>query len=177
MAYPNLFDAVRVPTDVLVALDWRPFRFATQPYHHIIRLTHVVSMAAFFGGIVALDFRLLGWRPTLPLRPFVDQIQPWLYVTFVVTVVTGIALFLYDPVHVGAHAYFAPKLILTALGLVNALLFQRTGYLATLAHDAPPSQTPGTRARVAGAVSLLIWLGVVVFACLNVEAAPRVLLR
>ena len=177
MAYPNPFDAVRIPTEVLVALDWRPFRFAVQPYHYLIRLIHLVSMAAFFGGIVVLDMRLVGWRPTLPLRPLANQIQPWLYVTFAITVVSGFALFFYEPVQVGSHAYFVPKLILTALGLFNAAVFSRSGHLKTLAHDAPPMQTPSARARIAGIVSLLLWIGVVVFACLNVEAAPRVLLR
>ena len=33
------------------------------------------------------------------------------------------------------------------------------------------------RARCAGTLSLLFWTGVMVCACLNVEAAPKVLLR
>jgi hypothetical protein len=32
-------------------------------------------------------------------------------------------------------------------------------------------------AKVAGAMSLVLWLGVVVLASLNVEAAPKLLLR
>ena len=40
-----------------------------------------------------------------------------LYGLFAVTIITGAALFFYEPVKVGSHAYFLPKLILTALGL------------------------------------------------------------
>ena len=47
----------------------------------------------------------------------------------------GSALFVYDPVHVGTHAYFAPKLLLIALGLGNAPLFHRTSYLSALAAE------------------------------------------
>ena len=74
MAYPNLLDFARIPTEVLVALDWRPYHFAIQPYHYLIRITHIVSMAAFFGGIATLDLRLLGWRRALPLGSFIEQI-------------------------------------------------------------------------------------------------------
>jgi hypothetical protein len=177
MAYPNLLDFARIPTDVLVALDWRPYHFAIQPYHYLIRITHIVSMSAFFGGIATLDLRLLGWRRALPLGSFIEQIVPWLYLTFGIAFISGCALFLYDPVHVGSHAYFTPKLILTALGIANAALFRRSGYLATLTGDAPAAESAIVHARVFGALSLVLWLGVVVCACLNVEAAPRVLLR
>ena len=177
MAYPNLLDFARIPTDVLVAVDWRPYHFAIQPYHYLIRITHIASMAAFFGGIVALDLRLLGWRRALPLGPFVEQIVPWLYVTFGIAFISGCALFFYDPVHVGSHAYFTPKLILTALGVLNAALFRRSGYLATLTSNAPAAQSAVVHARFFGILSLTLWISVVVCACLNVEAAPRVLLR
>jgi hypothetical protein len=177
MADPNALDVIRIPSDVLVALDWRPYHFALQPYHYLVRLTHVVSMAAFFGGIVALDLRLMGWRVTLPLQPFADLVLPWLYVTFGVALVSGIALFFYDPVHVGSHAYFSLKLLLTLLGLVNAALFRRSAYFPAATAETPASAVTPAHVRLAGAVSLALWTGVVVCACLNVEAAPKVLLR
>jgi hypothetical protein len=177
MAYPNLLDFARIPNDALVALDWRPYHFAIQPYHYLIRIIHIVSMAGFFGGIATLDLRLLGWWRALPVGPFVEQIVPWLYVMFGVTFISGCALFFYDPVHVGSHAYFTLKLILTALGIANAALFRSSGYLATLTGDASAAESAIFRARVFGALSLALWFGVVVCACLNVEAAPRVLLR
>lgn len=176
MADPNPLDLIRIPSDVLVALDWRPFHFALQPYHYLVRMTHVVSMAGFFGAIAALDLRLIGWRSKLPLRPFADLVLPWLYVTFGIAFASGIALFFYDPVHVGSHAYFSLKLLLTLLGLLNAALFRRSTHYAAFGPDAPAA-IPAAHVRWVGAVSLLLWTGVVVCACLNVEAAPKVLLR
>jgi len=177
MADPNVFDIIRIPSEALVALDWRPYHFALQPYHYLVRMSHVVSMAAFFGGIVALDLRLMGWRVTLPLQPLANLVLPWVYVTFGIALVSGVALFLYDPVHVGSHAYFSLKLLLTVLGLVNAGLFHRSVYYAAITAEAPTSAPPSTHARFVGAVSLALWTGVVVCACLNVEAAPKMLLR
>ncbi len=173
MADPSALDLIRIPSATLIALDWRPYHFALQPYHYLVRIAHILSMAAFFGGIALLDLRLMGWRGTVRLRPLARQLATFLHTTFAIAIVTGVALFFYDPVHVGSHAYFTLKLILTVLGLANAILFHRTGYLAALAaQDRMPRQ-----AQVAGAVSLVLWTGVVVCACLNVEDAPKVLLR
>ena len=60
MPDPHALAFLRIPTGILVALDYRPFHFALQPYHHVIRLLHVLFMAAFFGGIA-----LLACRPRL----------------------------------------------------------------------------------------------------------------
>jgi hypothetical protein len=174
MADPNVLDVLRIPSDVLVALDWRPYHFALQPYHYLVRIAHVVSMAGFFGGIAALDLRLLGWQGKLPLQAVADLLMPWLYLTFGIALITGFALFFYDPVHVGSHAYFSLKLLLTLAGLLNAALARRTIEFA--AGEAPASG-PSLRVRLAGALSLLLWSAVVVCASLNVEAAPKVLLR
>jgi hypothetical protein len=173
MADPSLFDPIRIPVSTLVALDWRPYHFAAQPYHYVVRAAHVVAIGAFFGGIGLLDMRLMGWRGTVPLRAFAEHVLPWLWATFGVALVTGIALFLYDPVHVGAHAYWTPKLLAVTFGLANAALFHRTGYVAALAAEA---RLP-VSARAAGAVSLACWTAAVVFACLDAEGPPKVLLR
>src|ERR1700733_288659 len=170
-AHPLAF--LRLPFALLAALDSRGFHYALQPYHHLVRLVHVLTVAAFFGGIMQLDLRLMGWRSMVPLRALAEHILPWLYVTFGVAIVTGLALFFYDPIGVGSHGYFTPKLILLVLGLANAAIFHRSGYVAALAAQ---SQMP-MNARIAGAVSLITWTAVMVCASLNVEGAPKVLLR
>ncbi len=167
------FSYLRLPFDVLAALDSRGFHYALQPYHHLVRMLHVLVVAAFFGGILQLDLRLMGWRLTLPLRALTDHVLPWLYATFGAAVITGLALFFYDPIGVGSHGYFVPKLIFLALGLANAAIFHRTGYVAALAAQ---TRMP-TSARIAGAVSLTTWAIVMACASLNVEGAPKVLLR
>ena len=173
MADPSIFDAVRIPVQALEALDWRPYHFAIQPYHYIVRTVHIVSMAGFFGGIGLLDFRLMGWRGTVPLRAYAAHVLPWVWVTFGVAAATGVALFLYDPVHVGSHAYWTPKMLCVAAGLANALYFHRTSYVAALAAE---RRLPWS-ARVAGLVSLVCWTGAVVFASMDSEGVPKVLLQ
>lgn len=164
---------LRIPYPVLMALDSRGLHYAMQPVHHLVRIAHILSVAFFFGGIGLLDLRLMGIRGTVPLKPFAEHTLPWLYATFGVAVVTGVALFLYDPVQVGSHAYFTPKLIFLLLGLLNALLYHRSGYVAALAAE----RHMPLSARLAGSASLALWTATMICACLNTEAAPRVLLR
>lgn len=164
---------LRLPSALLVALSSRDLHFALQPYHHLIRLTHILSVAAFFGTILLLDARLIARRGGAALRLLAAEAAPWLYASFAVALVSGTLLFLYDPVQVGSHAYFTPKLILLALGLANAAAFHRIGFRTALASE---SRLPAT-AVLAGALSLLLWTGVMTCACLNTEAAPKLLLR
>jgi hypothetical protein len=170
---PHPFASLRIPFEILTALDSRELHFILQPWHYLIRLIHIVSAAAFFGGIGILDLRLLGWRGEMPLRSLADMVLPWLYAVFVVAIMSGIALFLYDPVNIGSHGYFTPKLALLLLGLTNACLFHRYGYLTAVTAEVhlPIS------ARLAGGISLALWTGVMVCASLNVEGVPKVFLR
>jgi hypothetical protein len=173
MADPHALSFLSIPTDILIGLDNRAYRFALQPYHHLVRMAHILSISAFFGAIVLLDLRLVGLKSVLPLKALSELVMPFIYWTFGIGVTSGLALFLYDPVHVASHAYFSMKLILIVFGIANALLFNRKGYAVALA-------APGTvprHARVVGTLSLLIWAGVMICATLNVEAAPKVLLR
>ena len=173
MADPHTLSFLYIPTDILVALDNRDYRFAMQPFHHLVRMAHILSISAFFGAIMLLDLRLTGLKPTLSLKALSELVMPLIYWTFSIGIVTGLLLFFYDPVHVASHAYFSLKLILIVFGIANALAFNRKGFAVALA-------TPGTvprHARVVGAVSLVIWAGVMICATLNVEAAPKVLLR
>jgi hypothetical protein len=172
MADPSLFDAFRIPSETLIALDNRAYHFAVQPYHYLLRMTHIVSTAAFFGGIVLFDLRLVGLRSKAQLKEFSADSLPWLYIVFVIAAVTGILLFLYDPVRMGSRAYFMPKLILIAAGLANAGLYHRFAYERALAAAALPRS-----AKIAGALSIAFWIGVMAFSSMNAEGIPKMLLR
>ena len=173
MPDPHALSFLYIPSDILIALDNRDYRFALQPVHHLVRMAHIVSVSAFFGAIVLLDLRLTGIRSALQLKALSELVLPWVYWTFAVGMVSGAMLFFYDPVHVASHAYFSLKLILIVVGMANAALFNRRGFL--LAMNAPGAMP--RHARIIGAVSLALWAAVMICATLNVEAAPKVLLR
>jgi hypothetical protein len=164
---------MRLPFGLLTALDSRTLHFWMQPTHFLVRLLHILSMAGFFGIVLLIDLGLLRRTATARLRVLAEIGLPWLHGSFAVAFVTGIALFFYDPVHVGSHGYFVPKLVLLVLALVNTSVGHRRRYGAVLYGDAPA--TAGTRGIAL--LSILLWTGVVVCACLNTEAVPKVFLR
>lgn len=168
MTGPNPLDSLRIPFDILESLDNRTLHFWLQPVHYLVRALHVLAVAAFFGAIAALDLRLVGFGRRLAADALAALVRPWLYATFAVSVATGVVLFLYDPVEVGSHPYFVPKLALIALGALNALAFHRV----QLTGEAAMAIT-----RRAGMISLLLWTAVILLACLNAEPPPRVFLR
>ena len=169
MVDPSLFDVMRLPTSALLALDSRAFHLAVQPWHYLLRMMHILSTAAFFGGIVLLDFRLIGVRSATGLKALSADIMPWLYIIFGIATVSGVLLFLYDPVLVGSRIYFVPKIILIGLGLLNAALYNRFAYERALTAKArtPPS------AKFAGVLSIAFWVGVMAFSAMNIEGVPK----
>jgi hypothetical protein len=173
MADPSLYDALRIPSEVLIALDNRGFHFAVQPFHYLLRMTHIVSAGAFFGGIVLFDLRLAGLRSHARLKAFAADSLPWLYIAFGVAMLTGLLLFLYDPVHAGSRAYFMPKMIMILFGLANTLIYRRFAFRFALRE--PPSAP--LSARWAAGLSLFFSLGVMVFSSMNAEGVPKLLLR
>lgn len=173
MADPSLFDALRIPSEALIALDNRSFHFALQPFHYLIRMTHIISAAAFFGGIFLFDLRLIGLRSKAHLKSFAADALPFLYVTFGLSSLSGLLLFLYDPVHTGSRAYFVPKMLAIALGLVNTVIYRRYAFGQALR---APAETPRS-AKLAGALSLAFWIGVMAFSSMNAEGVPKLLLR
>jgi hypothetical protein len=168
----SLLERVRLPLELLIALDCRPFHVALQPVHHLVRMAHVVSTAAFFGAIAVVDLRLIGFWSGLSLRSLERLAHRWLYGGLGVALVTGLALFLYAPVQVGSHLYFVPKLLLILIGLAHAAIFHLTVWPQVRERPADAL----ARARLAGLASLTIWFGIFACAALNVESAPRVAL-
>jgi uncharacterized membrane protein SirB2 len=167
--------AVTVPTDWLVWLATSAARLAVyrmQGLHGPIRLVHLLGTAAFFGGILLLDLRLLGW---LGREVAVDALSrvvlPVVHVAFGAVFLTGLWLFLYDPIQTGSHTWFVPKLLLIVLGLANAAVFSqpRTRGLRAVGTGALTRH-----ARLAGALSILLWGGVIACATGNQEERPMV---
>ena len=167
--------AVTLPTAWLVWLATSSARltvYRMQGLHEPLRLLHLLSTAAFFGGILLLDLRLLG---VLGREIAVDALSrlvlPVVHLGFGLLLLSGLWLFLYDPIQTGSHTWFVPKLLLIVAGLGNAALF---GQPRTRGLRAIGSGALTRHARLAGALSILIWGGVVACATANQEERPMV---
>ena len=167
--------ALVLPGDWLVWIATSAVRLAVyrlQGWHAPLRLLHIGGTAAFFGAILLMDLRLLGLlgRDISPAA-LARLALPVTHASFVVTAASGAMLFLYDPIQAGSHSWFLPKLLLIAAGLVNAGLFSlpRERGLKGVREGGLTAH-----ARVAGALSLLLWSGVLAAATANHEERPLV---
>lgn len=162
-----------LPAEWLVWLATSSARLAVyrmQGWHGPLRLLHVAGTATFFGAIVLLDLRLIGaLGREIALDALSRLILPVTHWAFGVTVVSGVWLFLYDPIQTGSHSWFLPKLVLLAAATGNAALFsvpRRIGLRAIGAGGLT------RHARAAGVLSLVLWAGVIASATANHEERP-----
>jgi len=173
LEFANAMDQFRLPAPLLIMLDNRSLHFAMQPWQFLIRAVHVLAVCVFFGMITVLDLRLLGRSRELPLHALAQLVLPWVYVSLAVAMVTGVALFFYDPLAVGSHDWLTPKLLFIALGFLNAAWFN-AAYLPEQLVSATGLTAAG---KVAAAASILLWGLAILCACLNAEPPPRLLLN
>jgi hypothetical protein len=118
---------------------------------------HYIGLAMLIGSIMLIDLRLLGFARSLPL-PSMLGLLPWVWVGFLINVVTGSLMFIYGATSFGTNRMFLLKMTLMVLAGLNALVFTvavaRTGERWLTA-----GQTPAG-VKVVATLSLVLWLGV-----------------
>ncbi|HEV3329527.1 MAG TPA: DUF6644 family protein [Bryobacteraceae bacterium] len=125
----------------------------------VVMTTHLVCIAVFGGMIVFTDLRLLGLAMTdRTVTDVVNQFRTWKRVGFCIMVAMGILLAASEAEKYTPNPFFWAKMFSLVLVAVHALVFRPTVYNNTAAIDAAPS-LPG-RAKLAGALSLLIWFSI-----------------
>ncbi|HRO11673.1 hypothetical protein [Amaricoccus sp.] len=117
-----------------------------------VNAAHLVGIALLVGAIVPMDLRLVGlWRSDVRLETVLRLLRPVAAFGAGFAVLTGALLFTVQARDYVAMPLFAVKLTLVALGLAHALAWG----------DAL-ARAPRARQRRAGALSLAIWLSVLV---------------
>ncbi len=173
LAFTNAMDSFRIPAQYLIAMDNRTLHFALQPWQFLIRAVHVFTVSIFFGAVLLLNLRLLGRAVELPLRPFFRLAMPVIHSSLAVTMLTGVALFFYDPVAVGSHDWLTPKLLFITLGFMNAAWLNSNGKAGRLTTPNGQLTMPG---RTAIIIALALWTLTIFCSCLNAEPPPRLFL-
>ncbi|MBK8542830.1 MAG: hypothetical protein IPL62_04195 [Caulobacteraceae bacterium] len=144
----------------LSATELRAFFYRFEDFDWLFVFAHVASAAVLLGSILIVDLRIIGLMREINLRKLAVLALPWSIGGAIIALLSGTVLLLFDPIAVGVHTYFLPKMGLILLGLLNALAFHHFTNLEA-------AETPTTRARFAGALSIALWAGVFLCATLN----------
>ncbi len=125
-----------------------------------VETLHVLALALVFGSIAIVDLRLLGLASReRSVAGLAAQTLNWTWGAFALAVVSGVLLFLSNPVKYYDNVPFRIKLLLLALAGVNMLVFQLRAWPQV--RPLPADAALPAAARWAGGLSLLFWVGVV----------------
>ena len=142
-------------TPLAVSITESEWMFPTIETIHVLALTLVV------GSIAMLDLRILGVsNRSLGVMQLSDETLPWTWGAFVVAAISGSLMFVSAATKYYGNVPFRIKLVLLALAGINMAVFHVTAYRAV--HTWNTSLPTPTAARVAGSLSLIFWIGVVV---------------
>lgn len=126
-----------------------------------IETSHVLTLMLCLGMLAVIDFRMLGWiLKDVPASKIAARLHKPMILGFTCMFVSGILLYGAIPIRTTQSLWFRIKMILLLAAGINAWLFNRHLARSHASWDLAP--VPPTRTRVAAALSLALWAGIVV---------------
>jgi hypothetical protein len=127
----------------------------------IIETLHVMALTVVLGSIAMVDLRLLGFASRQsPVSRLSEEVLPWTWSAWCVAAVFGTLMFLSKAHTYAENPQFELKFACMGLAAINMLIFQFGAYRQVARWDLGE---PPWSAKLAGTLSLLLWLGVVFF--------------
>ena len=127
-----------------------------------IETIHVIALVTVLGMIAIVDLRLIGVASRqLAVTKLSRDTLPWVWGAFVIAAMSGGLLFISKATSYVANPYFLWKMAMLALAGINMMYFNLMTSRTVDHWDLDPSVP--FAAKLAGALSLIFWLAVVVF--------------
>ena len=121
---------------------------------------HVLGLGLSVGTVIWFDLRLMGvMMRDEPVSEVFDQVKPWMFLGFFMMLVTGGLLFWSYAAKCYASPYFRAKVALLLIAAANVLIYHFTIHRRCAIWDRSP--IPPSQARLAGFVSLALWMSIV----------------
>lgn len=128
----------------------------------IINALHIMSIVTVFGTIFIVDLRLIGY-PNVR-RSFMQmhhELLRWTWGAFGIAAVTGVLMFMVNAVTYHRNTAFWLKMGAMVLAGLNMLVFELGTMKSAPSWD--KNAIPPASARLAGALSIVLWVAVIVF--------------
>jgi hypothetical protein len=133
-----------------------------------ILFMHTMGMGLLVGLNAAIDLRLLGFVPRVPLAPML-KLFPLMWIGFWVNAISGVLLVIADASRKFANPVFYVKLIFVALAVINMLVIRRQIFRDP-ALDKAPVALNGKRLAI---ISLILWAAAITAGRLMAYLGPR----
>jgi hypothetical protein len=127
-----------------------------------LEVVHIFAISLVFGTVAIIDLRLLGLA-SIKRRytEMAHELLPWTWGAWVVAAVFGTLLMASRPAAYFANADYRWKFVCMGLAAINMLIFQFVTSRDVAQWDKGGVSFAG---KVAGGVSLVLWIGVIYFA-------------
>jgi hypothetical protein len=146
---------------IFVALEQSGFAAAIRQstwLYPTANIGHIVSLVFFVGAVAVMDVRLLGGLGATAPGPLLARARGFAIAALIGMAVTGFALFAAEASHLAVNPVFQLKAALVGAGLINVALYE---FMARReVEKLPPGAVMPSRARIAGLLSLVIWVAV-----------------
>lgn len=144
-------------------LDNSPLAVAIREWNGLfatIETFHVIALVQVAGSIFLIDLRLMGLASRkYPVAQMLREILPYTWVGFAVAAVSGSLMFVSHATQYYGNFSFRMKMLLLLTAGVNMLTF----HLLTYRGVANWTLHPPRAAKIAGAVSVVLWIAIVTF--------------
>ena len=128
-----------------------------------IEVAHVIAIALVFGTIAIVDLRLLGLGSNnRAVTELCRDVLPWTWGAYAIAAITGSLLFISQATQYVANPAFRMKMLLMLLAGINMVVFELITSRGIAKWDRDVPVAPA--GKLAGALSLACWVGVVGFA-------------
>jgi hypothetical protein len=139
---------------LVVALRSGRWSYAT------VNAGHIVGIGLLFGAVVPLDLRLMGLWRSVSIRALARVLVPVAAIGLLLAVAAGALLFSIRAVQYAGTTLFQVKMALILCGIANAVLLR--GAVQWEASLDRIDARPPLRLCVAGGLSIVLWLSVIV---------------
>lgn len=128
-----------------------------------VEIVHIVGIGLLFGSIVVFDLRLLGFSRSISVKRLASHVLPWSAGSFLLIVPSGLLMFTAHASEFIDSEVFVIKMLLIMAAGVNAALFHTITFRTADVWDSEEMRKlpPPSSARLAGGLSLLIWISVI----------------
>jgi hypothetical protein len=126
-----------------------------------IESIHVLALTLVVGSIMIVDLRLLNLASRQrSVKELTGEILPFTWTAFGVALITGSLLFSSSAMRYSHIWQFETKMCLLVLAAINMGIFHLGAFRSVAQWDRAPARPP-LAAKLAGGLSLLIWIMVV----------------
>jgi hypothetical protein len=144
---------------IFVALEQSGFAAAIRQslwLYPAANIGHIVSLVVFAGALAVMDIRLLGGLAATAPGRVLARARGVAIAALAGMAVTGFMLFSAEASHLVLNPVFQLKAILVGAGLVNVAIYEF--WARRVVDGLAPGASMPPRAKLAGALSLAIWL-------------------